>query len=339
MPPAPRENGSAGTFRQSFAGSARAAPTSFQVRQSKSWITDATTAGYEASAVDHESCNSGPYQGPSIGSSEQSYVVQGGGPFAREGFTNNTITAGEIASNGSLATFNNQLGNQSGYYFNIADSFEQEDTLVNDPPDTQRSIEELARNQSYSEQQRHTRNSTGPISAGPPPPPIQSAAVKTSQRPSSTLLRTAYKRNFGALPSSAVQDRSGHSTGFVRDPAQSQQHERMPNPTSLPGTSAYQTDDNAPEDRLVGETPDSIASDVANASDDNAEVDGSGGPMSPEAAPLEEPDVGAGQPPGILQTGVTQQASSAVLPAEKVFPIQIGSELFRLSGASIASDG
>ena len=29
----------------------------------------------------------------------------------------------------------------------------------------------------------------------------------------------------------------------------------------------------------------------------------------------------------------------SILPAEKVFPIQIGSELFRLSGASIASDG
>jgi hypothetical protein len=27
------------------------------------------------------------------------------------------------------------------------------------------------------------------------------------------------------------------------------------------------------------------------------------------------------------------------LPPEKVFPIQIGSELFRLSGASISSDG
>jgi len=30
---------------------------------------------------------------------------------------------------------------------------------------------------------------------------------------------------------------------------------------------------------------------------------------------------------------------TAVLPAGKVFPIQLGSELFRLSGASISSDG
>lgn len=33
------------------------------------------------------------------------------------------------------------------------------------------------------------------------------------------------------------------------------------------------------------------------------------------------------------------QDMSAGLPAEKGFPIQIGSELFRLSGASIMSDG
>lgn len=33
------------------------------------------------------------------------------------------------------------------------------------------------------------------------------------------------------------------------------------------------------------------------------------------------------------------QAPPTILPPEKVFPIQIGSELFRLSGASIASDG
>ena len=33
------------------------------------------------------------------------------------------------------------------------------------------------------------------------------------------------------------------------------------------------------------------------------------------------------------------QKFTTVLPAGKVFPIQIGSELFRLSGASISSDG
>jgi hypothetical protein len=40
------------------------------------------------------------------------------------------------------------------------------------------------------------------------------------------------------------------------------------------------------------------------------------------------------EPPRKLQPDIPH-----ILPHEKVFPIQIGSELFRLSGASISSDG
>ena len=49
--------------------------------------------------------------------------------------------------------------------------------------------------------------------------------------------------------------------------------------------------------------------------------------------------------PGILRDPAVTQARKwntdipNVLPHERVFPIQIGSELFRLSGASISSDG
>ena len=45
----------------------------------------------------------------------------------------------------------------------------------------------------------------------------------------------------------------------------------------------------------------------------------------------------AGKGSGIVYKG--QSSSPSILPPEKVFPIQIGSELFRLSGASISSDG
>lgn len=50
-------------------------------------------------------------------------------------------------------------------------------------------------------------------------------------------------------------------------------------------------------------------------------------------------------PPGILRDAVVGTARKMntdipeVLPHERVFPIQIGSELFRLSGASLSSDG
>ena len=51
------------------------------------------------------------------------------------------------------------------------------------------------------------------------------------------------------------------------------------------------------------------------------------------------------QTPGILRDPPVQQPRKwntdipNILPHERVFPIQIGSELFRLSGASISSDG
>jgi hypothetical protein len=51
------------------------------------------------------------------------------------------------------------------------------------------------------------------------------------------------------------------------------------------------------------------------------------------------------EPPGILRDPALTQARKwntdipDILPHERVFPIQIGSELFRLSGASISSDG
>jgi hypothetical protein len=51
------------------------------------------------------------------------------------------------------------------------------------------------------------------------------------------------------------------------------------------------------------------------------------------------------EPPGILRNSSVTQARRyntdipKILPHERVFPIQIGSELFRLSGASISSDG
>ncbi|KAI9797352.1 MAG: hypothetical protein M1833_005532 [Piccolia ochrophora] len=50
---------------------------------------------------------------------------------------------------------------------------------------------------------------------------------------------------------------------------------------------------------------------------------------------------GVGAPPGIMRSskGSTYPEIPNILPHEKVFPIQIGSELFRLSGASISSDG
>jgi hypothetical protein len=59
---------------------------------------------------------------------------------------------------------------------------------------------------------------------------------------------------------------------------------------------------------------------------------GRGSVRSPHSAPK----------PAVKGTGILYKqkpSSPSILPPEKVFPIQISSELFRLSGASIASDG
>jgi hypothetical protein len=57
-----------------------------------------------------------------------------------------------------------------------------------------------------------------------------------------------------------------------------------------------------------------------------------------------EPSKGTGPQGRVIDVSAPRRiaetrAGAEVLPSGKVFPIQIGSELFRLSGASISSDG
>lgn len=49
--------------------------------------------------------------------------------------------------------------------------------------------------------------------------------------------------------------------------------------------------------------------------------------------------LGIGNSTSIHSKKASSNPTTTILPAEKMFPIQIGSETFRLSGASIASDG
>ncbi|KAG4034173.1 hypothetical protein MFRU_003g01460 [Monilinia fructicola] len=74
------------------------------------------------------------------------------------------------------------------------------------------------------------------------------------------------------------------------------------------------------------------------------------GPSAMESAPVStfSPSVSASgastmiNPPGVLRTPEARKWNTEIpkyLPHEKVFPIQIGTECFRLSGASLSSDG
>ena len=61
----------------------------------------------------------------------------------------------------------------------------------------------------------------------------------------------------------------------------------------------------------------------------------------PRSTPIQQEIAGIGRPSSIVRNRQIAEApreSNAGLPSEKGFPIQIGSELFRLSGASIMSD-
>lgn len=54
------------------------------------------------------------------------------------------------------------------------------------------------------------------------------------------------------------------------------------------------------------------------------------------ASPSEAPN---SAPPALPLHGVDVHKIPQILPRERVFPIQIGGELFKLSGASLSSDG
>lgn len=70
---------------------------------------------------------------------------------------------------------------------------------------------------------------------------------------------------------------------------------------------------------------------------------GRGARTTPATAQRSRPQQATASTPSAQSTGGSKVPSShppsSILPPEKVFPIQIGSELFRLSGASISSDG
>lgn len=76
----------------------------------------------------------------------------------------------------------------------------------------------------------------------------------------------------------------------------------------------------------------------------NGGASGGKTPATESSLPPSEEGKQSTEPPGILRDPALAPRKyntdiPIILPHERVFPIQIGSELFRLSGASISSDG
>jgi len=151
-----------------------------------------------------------------------------------------------------------------------------------------------------------------------PPPPLKSALKRKADVPSSSPVspgESRKKRN-PDLPDTAVR-----TVSFTR----------MSNPERSLSAKDPTSPETALEDRPA--RAGSSASSRSKPPRPGPERGSSSRPTAQSPAPAAKT---AGGSSGVLYK---EQARESILPLEKVFPIQIGSELFRLSGASITSDG
>lgn len=156
----------------------------------------------------------------------------------------------------------------------------------------------------------------------PPPPPRP-----TQPRP---VLETGMKRKADSEPSSAV---SRSDSNAIQNPPKRQNKSRQSSDASNTTPAATASADPHPTITRTTTAPAVTESTSRSTPQDNAHVER-----------RKEPSKGTGPQGRVIDVSqprkVAESPSSLdMLPAGKVFPIQIGSELFRLSGASISSDG
>jgi hypothetical protein len=159
-----------------------------------------------------------------------------------------------------------------------------------------------------------TKNVTqNPLSPPPKPP----------QRP---MIQTGMKRKADSEPGSAV---SQSTTEAQQNQSKRQNQSRQSSATS-------------PISPVVTESIDARQSPVAQ----TFAAQAASGPTQPDTEPQrrKEQSKGTGPQGRVIDVSKPRRVVEGaggpdMLPAGKVFPIQIGSELFRLSGASISSDG
>jgi hypothetical protein len=163
----------------------------------------------------------------------------------------------------------------------------------------------------------NTTQTQNPLS--PPPPP------RTSQQ--EPVVQTGMKRKIDSEPASAVSQNGSTAT---ENPSKRQNRSRQSSEASITSP-VLATPANArppPTTRAAAPPPPSEAVPQPSLQDspqtDRRKGTGPQGRVIDVSTPRRVQETPGGQ---------------GILPAGKVFPIQIGSELFRLSGASISSDG
>jgi hypothetical protein len=162
--------------------------------------------------------------------------------------------------------------------------------------------------------------SQNPLSPPPKPP----------QKPS---IQTGMKRKAGSEPNSAISQTASSSTETPLKPAKRPNKSRTSSDASAtsPTVAVAATSDARPSQATASASAPQDTDTAQQPKTDN------------EGQKRREHTRGTGpQGRSIDLTKVRKIAESPgadILPAGKVFPIQIGSELFRLSGASLSSDG
>jgi hypothetical protein len=160
-------------------------------------------------------------------------------------------------------------------------------------------------------------NAQNPLS--PPPKP-----------PSRPVVQTGMKRKADSEPDSAVSQTPNGALEDQQHPPKRQNKSRQSSAASLSSP-------------IVTEPTDARQSPVAQAATQAPAEPASQG--NAELSKKKEQSKGTGPQGRVIDVSKPRRVvespgrSDTMLPAGKVFPIQIGSELFRLSGASISSDG
>jgi hypothetical protein len=165
-------------------------------------------------------------------------------------------------------------------------------------------------------------NAQNPLSPPPKPP----------QRPSS--LQTSMKRKADSEPNSAASNPTSLSAELQQNPAKRVNKSRSSSSASI--TSPVVTATAEPRRSSMTQTVVPPAgSEPAPPAVSNTNNEGSQRKVPSKGTGPQGRVIDVSKPRKIVES----PAGHDTLPAGKVFPIQIGSELFRLSGASISSDG
>ncbi|KAF2799656.1 hypothetical protein K505DRAFT_320980 [Melanomma pulvis-pyrius CBS 109.77] len=174
------------------------------------------------------------------------------------------------------------------------------------------------------------------------PQPLQSAPSTTAQNPLSpppkppqrpANLQTGMKRKAESEPNSAVSQPTSVAGELQQNPPKRVNKSRSSSSASI-ASPAVATAADARRSSMTQTTIPPAATEAAPAATSSTNNEG---PRRKEASKGTGPQgrvIDVSKPRKIVES----PAGHDTLPAGKVFPIQIGSELFRLSGASISSD-